>query len=85
MTRKFLSDNEIVELVINLSDLEDKSEELVCCNYNDVFSGSLISFLCMKIEILNFLFIKLRNLEASIFLPFLSIKRIGVSSDVLGR
>ena len=46
MTRKFFSDNEIVELVINLSDLEVESEkELVCCNHYDLFSGSLISFL----------------------------------------
>ena len=46
MTHKFLSDNEIVELVNNLSDLEvDSEEELVCCNCYVVFSGSLISFL----------------------------------------
>ena len=56
MTRKFLSDNEIVEFVNNWSDLEVESEEeLVCCNHYDVFSGSLISFLWMKIKILSFL------------------------------
>ena len=34
MTRKFLSDNEIIELVNNLSDLEVESEEeLVCFNH----------------------------------------------------
>ena len=41
MTREFLSDNEIVELVNNLSDLEVNSEEeLVCCNHYDMFSGT---------------------------------------------
>ena len=56
MTRKFLRDNEIVKLVNNLSDLEVESEEeLVRCNHYDVFSGSLISLLCMKIKILSFL------------------------------
>ena len=58
MTRKFLSDNEIVELVNNLSDLEVESEEeLVCCNnyIYDVLSGSLISFLYMKIKLSSFL------------------------------
>ena len=56
MTRKFLSDNEIVELVNNLSDLEVESkDQLVCCNHYNKFSGSLISFLCMKIKILSFL------------------------------
>ena len=43
MTYKFLSDNEIVKLVNNLSDLEvDSDEELVCFNHYVVFSGSLI-------------------------------------------
>ena len=45
MTRKFLSNNEIVELVNNLSDLEVDSEELVCGNHYVVSSGSLILFL----------------------------------------
>ena len=46
MTYKFLSNNEIVELVYYLSDLEvDSEEELVCCNHHVLFSGSLILFL----------------------------------------
>ena len=49
MAREFLSDNEIVELVNNLSDLEVNSEEeLVCCNHYDMLetntSGKLIVY-----------------------------------------
>ena len=46
MTRIFISDDETVDLVNNLSDLEvDSEEELVCCKHYVMFSGSLILFL----------------------------------------
>ena len=66
MSRKFLSNNEIVEIVNNLSDLKVDSKELVCGNHYVVSSGSLILFLWRKVGILTLLK-KLQNVENSIF------------------